>query len=188
MDQGHVQTVLNHKFRSCSSQLHVQRRRPHYLRRYKPRQTTRNLTAHLHTLSSSTSMVLLSITRIRISYKEVERLDRNSSRYLSAAPRSSVDRHRLSRCRTVDNADLLADKCSETNDFRRGIYWCLFAKEYCSPECQRLATSLGGNMQLVEIRGFDEVMEELASLPALSTNTRPVSLPVALDGSKSRLT
>ena len=57
---------------------------------------------------------------------------------------------------------LLADQSGLTNQFRQGIYWCVRPSTTLHSGVSALATRLAGNLQLVQVAGFDEVMEVIA--------------------------
>lgn len=56
---------------------------------------------------------------------------------------------------------LLAKNVKRTHNFRNGIYWCARAGEPLNPNVESLRRSIGDNFKLVEITGFDELMEDL---------------------------
>jgi len=57
---------------------------------------------------------------------------------------------------------LLAKNAKRTHNFRNGIFWCARAGEPLHPNVETLRRSIGGNFKLLEITGFDELMEDLA--------------------------
>jgi hypothetical protein len=69
---------------------------------------------------------------------------------------------------------LLMDQAKRCNQFSHGVYWCHRAGTHptaTSPLVAQLAATIGGNLQFVEIRGFDELMEELdRQLPEFLTS------------------
>lgn len=185
MDEGHVETVLTTNFDRVLHNLHVQRRRPHHLE-------TIQTPADYTKFNCSPSYPQLVYVHGSVEHytdknllEEVERLDSNLVSLLFPLLRDHpliVIGYRGAEPSIMQH--LLADQCSKTHDFRRGIFWCLLATSIVHPSVSALATSLGGNMQLVEIRGFDEVMGDLGrTCAALPKNIRSVSLPGAPDGS-----
>ena len=61
---------------------------------------------------------------------------------------------------------LLIDRSEISNGYRNGIYWCVRNYEEEGPDSlppfvHELADKIGGNFHIVDIKGFDEVMEEL---------------------------
>jgi hypothetical protein len=56
---------------------------------------------------------------------------------------------------------LLSRGAEETQSYRNGIFWCIRRGETPHPTVEALRRSIGGNFRLVEIDGFDELMEEL---------------------------
>jgi hypothetical protein len=57
---------------------------------------------------------------------------------------------------------LLAKTAKRTLEFKNGIFWCIRAGEAPHPNVTALQRALGGNFRLLEITGFDELMEDLA--------------------------
>jgi hypothetical protein len=55
---------------------------------------------------------------------------------------------------------LLGDPAS-TNDFKRGVFWCVRHKDTSHPNVEALGRRLGSNFELVRIDGFDELLEGL---------------------------
>jgi hypothetical protein len=56
---------------------------------------------------------------------------------------------------------LLAQNAARTNQFRNGIFWCVRTGETLHPSVEALHRSLSGNFKLLEIAGFDELLEDL---------------------------
>ena len=61
---------------------------------------------------------------------------------------------------------LLIDRSEVSNGYRNGIYWCVRNYEEegldsLTSFVHELADKIGGNFHIVDIKGFDEVMEEL---------------------------
>lgn len=56
---------------------------------------------------------------------------------------------------------LLEEGLTETNNYRHGIFWCLRRGDQLSENAQSLRAKMGSNFRLVEIDGFDELMESL---------------------------
>lgn len=46
-------------------------------------------------------------------------------------------------------------------NFRQGVYWCLRAGETLHPNVEAFARRLGGNFQVLEIAGFDEIIRDV---------------------------
>jgi hypothetical protein len=57
---------------------------------------------------------------------------------------------------------LLVKSAKRTHNFRNGIYWCRRTGEQLHPNVEALRRILGGNFKLLEITGFDELMQDLA--------------------------
>jgi SIR2-like domain len=57
---------------------------------------------------------------------------------------------------------LLAKNAKRALDFKNRIFWCIRAGEKPHRNVAALQADLGGNFHLLEITGFDEVMEDLA--------------------------
>lgn len=61
---------------------------------------------------------------------------------------------------------LLIDRLYLSKHYRHGIYWCVRNYEEEGPDSltpfvHELASKIGGNFHIIDIKGFDEVMEEL---------------------------
>lgn len=56
---------------------------------------------------------------------------------------------------------LLGDPAN-TNDFKRGVFWCVRHRDTPHPNVEALQRKLGTNFELIRIDGFDELMEGLA--------------------------
>ena len=56
---------------------------------------------------------------------------------------------------------LLEEGIEESGGYRQGIFWCLRRSEEPHESVLRLRNLLGANFQLIEIDGFDELMEAL---------------------------
>lgn len=57
---------------------------------------------------------------------------------------------------------LLAQNAPRTHQFRNGIFWCTRPGETLHPSVESLRRALGGNFKLLEITGFDELLDDLA--------------------------
>jgi hypothetical protein len=163
MDHGRIETVLTTNFDRVLPDLQVMRRRPHYLEVIRtPADYTKLSTSPTHpqliylhgSVEHYTDQNLL---------EEVQRLDQTLVTLLTPLLRDhplvvigyrgaepSITRH------------LLADQCGQTNLFRQGIYWCLRPSSAPHTGVSELATRLTGNLQLIQVAGFDEVMEVIA--------------------------
>ena len=170
LDQRHIETVLTTNFDRVLPDLHVMRRRPHHLELI---QTSADYTKFT---SSPTHPQLIYLHGSVEHYSdknlldEVQRLDQGMVSLLTPLLRDHpliVIGYRGAEPSIMTH--LLSEQCSQTNDFRRGVYWCVLASGKVHPAVTDLTKQLVGNMQLIEIRGFDEVMEVLdktcASLP-----------------------
>ena len=58
--------------------------------------------------------------------------------------------------------DLLTAGIASSQNYRRGIYWCVRRGKSLHPNVERLARAIGRNFHRLEIDGFDELMTELA--------------------------
>lgn len=59
--------------------------------------------------------------------------------------------------------DLLISQASACNLYRHGIFWCVQAGTELSPLVHELQDTIGGNFLLLEIDGFDQALDHLAS-------------------------
>ena len=59
--------------------------------------------------------------------------------------------------------DLLISEANACNLYRHGIFWCVQADTELSPLVHELQDTIGGNFLLVEIDGFDQALDHLAS-------------------------
>jgi hypothetical protein len=57
---------------------------------------------------------------------------------------------------------LLGKNTRRTQNFKNGIYWCALEGEPVHPNVETLRRTVGSNFRLLEILGFDELMEELS--------------------------
>jgi hypothetical protein len=177
MDQGHIETVLTTNFDRVLPHLHVQRRRPHYLEIIQtPADYTKFTCAPTYPQFVYVHGSVEHYTDKNLP-DEVVRLDPNLVSLLTPLLRDHpliVIGYRGAEPSIMQH--LLVDQRQKTNDFRRGIYWCVLPSNVVYPSVAALANALGGNMQLIEIRGFDEVMEVLAqTCSALPKSSRPIS-------------
>ena len=165
LDQHRLETVLTTNFDRVLPNLHVERRRPHHLEIIQtPADYTKFTSAPTHP-----QLVYLHGSVEHYSDKnlpeEVQRLDPNLVALIAPLLRDhplivigyrgaepSIMRH------------LLVDQCQLTSDFRRGIYWCVLATKSVHPAVIELGAALGGNLQLIAIDGFDEVMGVLTQV------------------------
>lgn len=178
LDQGRIDTILTTNFDSVIPDLRATRRRPHhieviqtpadyikfstspgypqlvYLHGSVEHYTDKNLVEDLQRLDDSLVALLSPVLRdhplIVVGYRGGE---------------ASIMQH------------LLGDEAPRTNNFRRGIFWCQMFDAPVHPAVAALHEKLAGNLQLVSIAGFDEVMASIAagcaSLPALVSTWRP---------------
>lgn len=186
MDQRRIQTVLTTNFDRVLPDLHVMRRRPHHLEIIRtPADYTKFSTSPTHpqliylhgSVEHYTDQNLL---------EEVQRLDENLVSLLIPVLRDHpliVIGYRGAEPSIMQH--LLADQRSRTNMFRQGIYWCVLASNTVHSEVSALVDRLTGNMQLVEVSGFDEVMEILAETCAALPKSAPMSsIPQFSDDSR----
>ncbi len=99
----------------------------------------------------------------RNSTGEIEKLDRKLVEQLVPLLTNSpliVMGYRGSEPSVMDH--LLAKNAKRTQDFKNGIFWCIRPGEIIHPNVAALQRAVGGNFRLLEITGFDEVMEDLA--------------------------
>jgi hypothetical protein len=99
----------------------------------------------------------------RNSAGEIEKLDRRLVEHLVPLLADSpliVVGYRGSEPTVMDH--LLAKNAKRTHDFKNGIYWCVRSGEPPHENVEALRRAIGGNFRLLEITGFDEVMEDLA--------------------------
>ncbi len=57
---------------------------------------------------------------------------------------------------------LLLKSAKRTLNFKNGIYWCLRQGESPHPHVQALQREIGDNLRILQITGFDELLEALA--------------------------
>jgi hypothetical protein len=56
---------------------------------------------------------------------------------------------------------LLGEGVDESGAYRQGIYWCVLRGEEPHENVRKLQAQIGGNFRMIEIDGFDELMESL---------------------------
>ena len=56
---------------------------------------------------------------------------------------------------------LLGEGVEESGAYRQGIYWCVLRGEEPHENVRKLQAQIGGNFRMIEIDGFDELMESL---------------------------
>jgi hypothetical protein len=80
---------------------------------------------------------------------------------------------------------LLIDQVKTCNSYRHGIFWCHLKSEppvRTGSLLEQLKSTIGGNLQFVEVDGFDELMAEIErSLPDLAPGTLPAG-PSSTEG------
>ena len=174
LDTGRIHTVLTTNFDHVLPDLHVMRRRPHFLEQIKtPADYVKFSTSPAHP-----QLVYLHGSVEHYTDKnlvdEVQKLDRGLITLLSPLLRDHpliVIGYRGAEPSIMHH--LLLDQCSATNDFRQGVYWCTLgeSEDGLHPLAKQLSSRIGSNFQVVHINGFDEVMfsisEVCASLPRL---------------------
>jgi hypothetical protein len=163
LDHRRVETVLTTNFDRVIPDLHVTRRRPHHLELIQtPADYTKFSTSPSHpqlvylhgSVEHYTDQNLLD---------EVQRLDDPLVTLLTPVLRDHpivVIGYRGAEPSIMQH--LLADQASRTNGFRRGIFWCQLAGATVHSAVLELYQKLSGNLQIVAINGFDEVMSSLA--------------------------
>lgn len=57
---------------------------------------------------------------------------------------------------------LLTKNAKQAHNYRNGIYWCIRKGETLHPNVESLRRTIKGNFRVLEIAGFDELMEDLA--------------------------
>ncbi|MCE5309149.1 MAG: SIR2 family protein [Acidobacteriales bacterium] len=170
LDHRRLETVLTTNFDCVLPDLHVMRRRPHHL------EIIRTSADYTKFSTSPTHPQLIYLHGSVEHYtdqnllNEVQRLDENLVSLLTPLLRDHsliVVGYRGAEPSIMQH--LLSDQRTRTNGFRRGIYWCVLPNSKVHPCVVALAHSLSGNLQLVEIPGFDEAMQALtetcATLP-----------------------
>lgn len=190
LDTGRVHTVLTTNFDHVLPDLHVMRRRPHFLEQIKtPADYTKFSTSPAHP-----QLVYLHGSVEHYTDKnlvdEVQKLDRSLITLLSPLLRDHpliVVGYRGAEPSIMHH--LLLDQCAATNDFRQGIYWCTLGdnEDELHPLAKELSDRIGSNFQAVHISGFDGVMRIIAEVcstlprlypvPAVSTVTNEINLP-----------
>lgn len=187
LDQRRIDTVLTTNFDRVLPDLHVTRRRPHHLELVQtPADYTKFSTSpphpqliYLHgSVEHYTDKNLL---------EEVQRLDDGLVSLLTPLLRDHplvVIGYRGGEPSIMQH--LLADQAARTNGFRRGVYWCVLQGAIVHPSVLDLHQRLSGNLQLVEISGFDEVMASIAaSSRALPATVRSLAQRTSDDSSVS---
>jgi hypothetical protein len=85
---------------------------------------------------------------------------------------------------------LLGEGVEESGAYRQGIYWCVLRGEEPHENVRKLQAQVGGNFRMIEIDGFDQLMESLDRelegevwLPSTSemAQTMPAPDPSRLD-------
>jgi hypothetical protein len=189
LDTGRVQTVLTTNFDRVLSNLHVMRRRPHYLEEIRtPADYTKFSTSPPHP-----QLVYLHGSVEHYNDKnlveEVQRLDGKLVGLLSPLLRDHpliVIGYRGAEPSIMHH--LLQDQCGSTNNFRQGIFWCTLSgsHDHLHPLAQELASRIANNFQIIQINGFDEAMSAVAdacaSLPRIpavagEATTKESSIP-----------
>jgi predicted HTH transcriptional regulator len=179
MDQHRIETVLTTNFDRVLPNLHVMRRRPHHL------EVIRTPADYIKFSTSPTHPQLIYLHGSVEHYsdqnllEEVQRL--NDELVLNLTPLLRDHPLIVIGYRGAEPSitqHLLADQVQRTSSFRRGIYWCILPNDKVHPAVTGLADRLAGNLQFVEISGFDETMQTLAATCA--PLPRPVSVSARL--------
>ena len=190
LDTGRIHTVLTTNFDHVLPDLHVMRRRPHFLEQIKtPADYTKFSASPPHP-----QLVYLHGSVEHYTDKnlvdEVQKLDRGLITLLPHLLRDHpliVVGYRGAEPSIMHH--LLLDQCTVTNNFRQGVYWCTLGnhEDDLHPLVKEFSGRIGSNFQTVHISGFDDVMrliaEVCASLPRLyavptaSSSTKEVDLP-----------
>jgi len=82
---------------------------------------------------------------------------------------------------------LLAKGAKQAHNYRNGIYWCIRPGETLHPNVETLRRTIKGNFKLLEVAGFDELMEDLArelgdeDLYPAAHSPEPANRPLAFD-------
>ncbi|HEY9226041.1 MAG TPA: hypothetical protein VIP11_05305 [Gemmatimonadaceae bacterium] len=82
---------------------------------------------------------------------------------------------------------LLAKGAKQAHNYRNGIYWCVRPGETLHPNVETLRRTIKGNFKLLEVAGFDELMEDLArelgdeDLYPAARSPEPAGRPLAFD-------
>lgn len=69
---------------------------------------------------------------------------------------------------------------AKSGDFLHGVYWCVLENDLAgphSPWVEQLADVIGSNLQLVPIRGFDDLFEKDLLASMIATGARPTRRP-----------
>ena len=163
LDERRIDTILTTNFDRVVPDLQVTRRRPHHIELI---QTPADLTkfstspAHPQLVYLHGSVEHYTDRNLR---DEVQKLDDGLVVELVPLLRDHpmiVIGYRGAEPSIMQH--LLADQASRTNGFRRGIFWCQMAGAAVHPAVLDLHARLSGNLQIVAISGFDDVMETLA--------------------------
>jgi SIR2-like domain len=157
LDTGRVQTVLTTNFDRVLPNLHVMRRRPHYLEEIRtPADYTKFSTSPPHP-----QFVYLHGSVEHYNDKnlveEVQRLDGKLVQLLAPLLRDHpliVVGYRGAEPSIMHH--LLLDQCGTTNNYRQGIYWCTLSDSYdhLHPLAQELATRITSNFQIVGLKAL----------------------------------
>jgi hypothetical protein len=181
MAQHIVRTILTTNFDAVLPDLCRERQRPHHVEIIK---TPYDLTK-FSTSPTYPQLIYLHGSIEHYSDKnlmdEVQRLDENLIKqifplirdhplivigYRGAEP--SVMRH------------LLLELASNANYYRQGIFWCTTQDSLANglpPLVSDLATTIGGNFQVIPINGFDELLDELWNMHQRQPSLISPSLP-----------
>ena len=163
LDQRRIETVLTTNFDRVLPDLHVTRRRPHHLEII-------NTAADYTKFSTSPTHPQLVYLHGSVEHytdrnllEEVQRLDDTLVGLLTPLLRDHpliVIGYRGAEPSIMQH--LLYDQLAGTNGFRRGIFWCVLPDADIHPAVTELQTKLAGNLQLVVIPGFDDLMAAVA--------------------------
>ena len=163
MDRRLIETVLTTNFDSVLPNLHVMRRRPHHLEIIRtPADLIKFSTSptHPHLIYLHGSVEHYTDQNL---LDEVQRMNEDLVANLTPLLRDHplvVIGYRGGEPSIMQH--LLGDQCQRTNSYRRGIYWCVLSNDKVNSAVTSLAERLAGNLQLIEIDGFDESMKVLA--------------------------
>jgi hypothetical protein len=180
MDQRRIDTVLTTNFDTVLPNLQVTRRRPHVLESistpsdYVKFSTSPNRPQLIYLHGSVEHYTDLNLLQ------EVQRLDEDLVGRLTPFLRDHplvVLGYRGAEPSIM--LHLLAEQATKTNRFAHGIFWCILkgSNGNVHPLVASLEQQLQGNLEIIEIDGFDETLDLLAGhcakLPRATTTLVP---------------
>lgn len=184
LDQRRIDTVLTTNFDTVLPNLQVTRKRPHVLESI----STVSDYVKFSTWPARPQLIYLHGSVEHYTDKnlpqEVQRLDEQLVELLRDLLRDHpliVIGYRGAEPSIMEH--LLAEQALRTNRFAQGIYWCVLkGSSQLHPLVTSLEEQLQGNLQMVEIDGFDETLQHLAGHCSQLPRTQ-ITMPSELEAS-----